>query len=154
MDCGFFGGIAIWGRIHVALIVALVGLLLGYKRRDVGVVIRVGLGSGALLALESVWTKALYGSWNPTSIYGLAVGDNPFATDGNQLVNQLGLWFSLDRGLLIWSPVVVFFCRRWRVAGDGSPTGAQALVWGGLAYTFVKGYGTVLGAATAFTVTG
>lgn len=136
---GLLGGVAIWGRLHVAVIVALVGILVGIRRREVGLIVRVGLGSGALLALQSVWTRSIYGSWTPTATYGLAVGDNPFNSSDNPLVNQLGFWVSPDRGLLVWTPVIVLLLpalvRSWPTLPDWS----RALVWGGLTYTTIQG---------------
>ena len=147
---GLFGGIAIWGRLHVAIIVALFGLLVGIRRRDVGIVLRVGLGSGIHLALQSAWTKCVYGSWNPASAYGLSVGDNPFNTDGIGLVNQLGFWVSPDRGLLVWSPIIILLVpamgRNWGRLPDWS----RALVWGGLIYTLLQGMRGSFGGGDAF----
>ncbi|MCY7289784.1 MAG: hypothetical protein LH624_16455 [Cryobacterium sp.] len=147
---GLFGGVAIWGRLHVAIIVALVGLWVGLKRRDVSVVWRVGIGSSALLALTSVWSKSLYGSWSLTASYGIAVGDNPFNTEGSGLANQLGFLVSLDRGLLVWTPIIVLLApalsRNWRSLPDWS----RSLVWGGIAYTVVQGMRNPFGGADSF----
>lgn len=138
---GLFGGVAIWGRLHTVVIVALVGLLVGLARRDPAVVVRVAVPSSILLALESLWTKALYGFWNPMAPYGLGVGDNPFNTagGGSGLVNQLGFWVAPGRGLLVWSPLILLLlpalARSWRLLPDWS----KALLWGGIAYTVVQG---------------
>lgn len=147
---GLFGGVALWGRLHATIIVAILGLWVGLKRRDVSLVVRVGLASGVLLALASLWTKWLYGSWNPTAVYGLAVGDNPFNGGGNSLVNQLGFWVSLDRGLLVWSPIIVLLvpamARNWRNLPDWS----RSLAWGGLVYTVVQGLRNPFGGGDSF----
>jgi alpha-1,2-mannosyltransferase len=136
---GLFGGVAIWGRLHVAVIVAVVGVLVGATRRDPWIVVKVGLSSGTLLALQCVWTEFVYGSWNPTSAYGIALGDDPFTTEGLGIVNQLGFWVSPDRGLLVWSPILLLLLpplvRKWRQLPDWS----TALVWGGLLYLVVQG---------------
>jgi alpha-1,2-mannosyltransferase len=132
---GLFGGIALWGRLHAALIVALLGLLVGLRRRDVRPVIQVGVVSGGCLALMSVWTYWMYDKWNPTSSYNAS----PYMEyDHFSIVNQLGMWVSPDKGFLIWTPVVLLLLpaliRSWRDIPDWS----RALVYGGLAYTVLQ----------------
>lgn len=136
---GIFGGIAIWGRLHVAVIVAIIGLFVGWSRRDLGIVTRVAAPSVALLALQGVWTKWLYGSWHPMAPYALTISDNPLNTKGVGFINHLGFWVAPDRGLLVWTPILLLLlpalCRHWRELPDW----AKALVWCGLAYTFIQG---------------
>lgn len=132
---GLFGGITLWGRLHAALIVALLGLLVGLRRRDLRPVFQVGVVSGGFLALMCVWTHWMYGTWNPTSSYNTA----PFVEyDHYSIVNQLGMWISPDKGFLVWTPVVVVMApalvRSWRDLPDWS----RSLVYGGLAYTVLQ----------------
>lgn len=137
---GAFGGIALWGRLNAALVVAVLGLLLSWRRRDLGVLIRIGSASGVLLLGYCAWVHWVYGTWNPTAAYGQSGGE---LVDGSaqyhfSLVNQLGMWIAPDRGILVWTPVILLLlpalARSWRSLPDWS----QSLVVSGLAYTLVE----------------
>jgi len=136
---GLFGGIALWGRLHVAVIVAVVGLLVGWRRRDPAVTMQVSLVSGLFLALQCVWTRWMYESWNPMSSYDTDPFENFLSEHGIDLINHLGLWVSPGRGMLIWTPLILVLLPAvigsWRRLPDWS----TALVWGGLAYTILQG---------------
>ncbi len=138
---GTFGGLALWGRPHTALIVAVVGLGVALARRQPRIALAVGLPAAAWMALASVWTHWLYGSWSPGGGYSASgyidsVSETPFG-DGlsDRLVNQLGMWVSLDRGILVWTPVLLVLLpaliRGWR----SFPDWAQWLAIGGVTYT-------------------
>jgi alpha-1,2-mannosyltransferase len=135
---GVFGGVAIWGRIHVALIVAVLGVLVGWRRRDPGAVVRIAVASGAFLAGMCVWIRWMYGTWNPLGAYD----SGTVAANADQyrfsLVNQLGMWVAPDRGILVWTPLVLLLLpalwRSWPTLPDWS----RSLVWGGLVYTIVE----------------
>jgi hypothetical protein len=147
---GLLGGVAIWGRLHVVIIVAILGLMVGWRRRDVGIVGRVASTSCAMLASQLMWTKWLYGSWSPMAPYAVSLEENAFNTDGVGLLNQLGFWIAPDRGILVWTPVIVLMLpalvRHWRDLPDWS----RALVWGGLAYTVVQGMRNPFGGGDGF----
>lgn len=135
---GVFGGITLWGRLHAAFIVALFGLLVGFRRREPSIVVKVGIGSAAFLVLMSAWTRWMYGTWNPTGSYDTG----PFATYAEDhrfsVTNQLGFWISPDRGILVWTPILLVLLpalvRSWRDLPDWS----RSLLWGGLAYTVLQ----------------
>ncbi len=134
---GVFGGIALWGRLHAAIIVAVVGVLLGWRRREPRITLVIGGISAAFLGLLCLWTRWMYGSWSPTGSYGgdtFAVGPQ-----GVQLVvSQLGMWIAPDRGILVWTPVLVLLApalfRGWREVPDW----ARSLLIGGLVYTILQ----------------
>lgn len=131
---GLFGGVLLWGRLHAALICAVVGLGLAWSRRRPWIAWRVGLASGAALALVSVWTRWMYGSWDPTS--GYRVTDFTGAAAGYALdpLNHLGLLVSADRGLLWWCPLLlVLGPTAWRHRHD-LPDWSRWLASGGTAY--------------------
>lgn len=136
---GVFGGIALWGRLHVAVIVAIVGLIVAWRRRDASIVVRVGVMSGLLLALQCVWTRWMYDSWNPIASYNTEPFEDFAGEHKLDVVNHLGFWVSPDRGLLVWTPLLLVLLpaviRNWRDLPDWS----TALVWGGLFYTFLQG---------------
>jgi hypothetical protein len=137
---GIFGGIALWGRLHAALIVAVLGLMLGWQRRDRGIVVRIAVAAGAFLIAYCAWVKWMYGTWSPTGVYGASGGE--LVEGGAQyhysLVNQLGMWIAPDRGILVWTPVVTLLvpalARSWRTLPDWS----RSLLVGGLVYTVVE----------------
>jgi len=136
---GFFGGITLWGRLHAAVIVAVLGLLVGLRRRSPAVVLRVGLVSGVFLLLLSGWTRWMYGTWDPTASYDTSPFTDYAAAHRLSVVNQLGFWVSPDRGIFVWTPVTLLLLpalvRSWR----GLPDWSRSLVWGGLAYTVLQG---------------
>lgn len=132
---GALGGVMLWGRLHAAVICAVLGLGLAWSRRRPGIAWRVGLASGAALALVSVWTRWMYGSWDPTS--GYRAGDFTDNAAGYALdpLNVLGLLVSADRGLLWWCPLLlVLGPTAWR-RRHGLPDWSRWLASGGLAYT-------------------
>lgn len=143
---GLFGGVALWGRLHAVLIVAVLGLGLALWRRRSVIVVRAGLVSAAFLGLAFVWTHQLYGKWEPAGGYD-ASGVATNATSGGpagtsmleRVVNQLGLWVSPDRGILLWTPVLVLLLpalvRSWRHLPDWS----RLLLVAGLTYAVVQG---------------
>ncbi|MEO6512221.1 MAG: hypothetical protein ABIO16_14580, partial [Nocardioides sp.] len=72
---GIFGGITLWGRLHAALIVGLLGLCLAIRRRNARIAVVMGAISIGFLALLGWWTHWMYGSWNPMSSYGEGISD-------------------------------------------------------------------------------
>jgi hypothetical protein len=136
---GVFGGVALWARLHAALIVAILGLFTAWRRRDTGMAIRVGTMSTAFLLLMGVWTRWMYGTWNPAGSYDSQTIANHVGESWHSLSNQLGLWVSPDRGIFVWTPAVLLLLpalvRSWR----DLPDWAQGLVWSGLAYTLLQG---------------
>lgn len=136
---GLFGGVALWGRLHVAVIVAVVGLLVGWRRRDPAVTLRVGLVSTVFLAVQCVWTRWMYESWNPMSSYDTDPFENFLSEHGVDLVNHLGLWVSPGRGILIWTPLILVLLPSLVASWRRLPDWSTALVWGGLAYTILQG---------------
>lgn len=132
---GVFGGVMLWGRLHAAVVCAVVGLGLAWTRRRPGIAWRVGTTSLLALALASVWTRWMYGSWDPTS--GYRAGDFTGQAAGHALdpFNWLGFLVSADRGLLWWCPMLlVLGPTAWRHRHD-LPDWSQWLAAGGAAYT-------------------
>jgi alpha-1,2-mannosyltransferase len=136
---GLFGGIALWARLPVALIVAIVGLYLGRRREDRTIVLQIGAVSGLFLALMCAWSRWMFATWNPMASYDQATLKNHAGSNVFSLVNQLGGWVSPDRGIFVWTPVVLLLLpalvRSWRDLPDWS----RALVVAGLAYTVFRG---------------
>lgn len=138
---GMFGGIALWGRLHMALPVAILGLGVALARRDPRIAVKVGIPSLTALGLASLWGHWLYGGWSPSGGYDVA-GYTQRATDSSdvlgRLVNHVGMWVAPDRGILVWTPVLVLLVpaviRSWK----GLPAWSRWLAIGGLAYLLVQ----------------
>lgn len=137
---GLFAGIGIWGRVHFALVLAVLGVLEAWRQRRPMVAVKAAVPGLALLGLMSVWTRWMYGEWRLTGNYStgevLALRDNYSSI----LLNELGLFFSLGRGLLIWTPLALVLIpavyRAWREL----PGWSRSLLVGGVVYTLVQGF--------------
>lgn len=139
---GLFGGIGLWGRLHVALIVAILGIGLAVWRRQPSIAVVVGVISGFFMLLAAAWSRWMYGGWDPQGPYASPTeyaGRTAASDPWDSVVNQLGLWVSADRGLLVWSPVLLLLLpalvRSWRDLPDWS----RFLAVAGLAYCLVQG---------------
>lgn len=138
---GVFAGVGLWGRLHVAVIAAVVGLAVASRRRNVGVALKVALPSLALMGLAAGWGKWVYGVWRPQGGYGTISGyANAAAASRHSLaVNELGLLVSPEVGLFVWTPVLLVLIAvailRWR----GIPDWAQWLAVGGALYLVIQG---------------
>lgn len=139
---GVCGGVALWGRLHVVVIVAAIGLSVAFVRRQPMVAVAVGVPSLMMLGLASAWSHWHYGTWSPSGAYNTApsrVSSGFGGTTSSVLENQLGLWFSPDRGFLVWTPVVLLLIpaivRSWR----SQPDWARVMPVAGLAYTLIQG---------------
>lgn len=131
---GVFGGVTLWGRLHAAVVCAVLGLGVAWVRRRPVIALRVGVASGAMLALVCLWTRWMYGSFDPTS--GYRAGD----FGGNvghyvlDLPNYLGFLVSADRGLVWWSPLLLLLVpAAWRNRHE-LPDWSRWLVLGGVSY--------------------
>ena len=135
---GLFGGVALWGRLHVALIVAVLGLVAAVVRRRPQVAVVVGAVSGGFLGLVCLWCYWMYGSWSPLSSYDTTLFADYADENRLNITNQLGMWISPDRGIFIWTPLLLLLTpalvRGWRDLPDWS----RALLLGGLAYTLLQ----------------
>ena len=87
---GLLASVAIWGRIHMAVIAAVLGLFVGWSRRRPDITAKVGLVTGASVALMSLWCRWMYGSWNPTASYSVTDFLDNAATKKVDVVNHLG----------------------------------------------------------------
>ncbi|WP_183094607.1 hypothetical protein [Nocardioides stalactiti] len=136
---GLCGGVALWGRLHAAVICAVLGVLLAVVRRRPAIAVRVGVVSGAMLALMSVWTYWMYGSWDPSS--GYRAGDFTGNADRNviDVVNFLGFWIAPDRGLLIWTPLLLVMAPALRRGWRDLPDWSRALLVSGVVYLLLQG---------------
>ena len=90
------------------------------------------------LLLVAVWTKWVYGSWNPTKLYGAG----SFAEVDKSLLdipNQLGMWISPDRGILVFTPLLLVLLPALVRAWGTLPLWTRTLLVAGLTYTLLQG---------------
>ena len=150
---GLLGGLGLWGRLHVAVVVAVLGLGVSVLRRSPRVAVLVAVPSVLLMGLAAVWSRWMYGEWDPSGGYGgVSVYAEQAAGGGrlDQLVNELGLWVSPGRGLLVLTPcVLVLVPAAWR-AWPALPEWVRSLALAGLAYAFVQGLMNVFAGGAGF----
>jgi alpha-1,2-mannosyltransferase len=140
---GVFLGLGMFGRPHIALIAAVLGLGLAWSRRDWRVAVSVALPSIASLGLLATWNRSVHGLWSIGGAYSDALIEKAaqgIGTGGgyDQLTNYLGFLVSLDRGFLIWSPVVLMFLPAVLRARRELPDWSIWLALGGVVYTFFQ----------------
>jgi len=150
---GAFGGVALWGRLHASLIVAVLGLVVSTRRRSLRPALSAGVVSAVFLAGATAWSRWVYGEWDPAGGYASVDVYATKAAEGerwDQLVNLAGLWVSPGRGLLVVTPCILLLVpalvRSWRALPDW----ATALLLGGLAYSVAQGLMNLFAGGTGF----
>ena len=139
---GLFGGIALWGRLHMVLVVAILGLVVATLRRRPGIAVRVALPSLVLLALAGLFSHAVFGHWRPTGGYGTPSAYAAHAVEADrlrQITNYVGLLVAPDRGLFVWTPVLLLLPLSVRRVWRETPDWVRALSAGGVVYLVVQG---------------
>lgn len=140
---GLFLGVGMLGRPHIALVAALLGLGLLWSRRSLRPAIGLAVPTVVTLGALAVWNHWMFGIW---SVGGAYAGKGAAAAEGfsgseewhgrfPQLVNVAGFLFSPDKGLLVWTPLLLVLLpavvRAWRQVPDWS----RWLAVGGVLYT-------------------
>jgi hypothetical protein len=137
---GVFGGVTLWGRLHAAFIVAVLGVTVGWVRRSPRITAVVGLWSLACLGLFSVWTKWWNGSWSPMASYGSDVINEVAVTGWHHLSSVLTLFVAADRGIFLWTPVFALLLPAVVRGWSDVPDWARGLLFGSLAYVLLQGW--------------
>lgn len=144
---GALGGLAMWGRPHAAIICAVVGVWIAWRRRDPIIALKAGAAGSVMLTLLAIWNHWFYGTWSPT---GLRDPMTYSREESLAVVNQLGLWISPDRGILVWTPIILLLsasvARNWK----NLPEWSRALLVGGLIYTIAQGQANKYSGGSAF----
>ncbi|MDX6372085.1 MAG: hypothetical protein QOD98_1073 [Nocardioidaceae bacterium] len=134
---GAGGVLLLWARPHAAVIVAVVGLSLAWRERRIGIAVRSGVPGLLSLPLLCAWTHWVYGSWSPFPLFG----SGAFAQVQQSLFdlpNQLAMWVAPDRGLFVYTPVLLLLLPTLVRVRRQLPAWSTALLLGGLAYTVLQ----------------
>ena len=132
---GVFLGVGMLGRPHLALVAAVLGLGLAWSRRDWLIAVKLAIPTTLSLGMLAMWNRAVHGAWSISGGYTDVVDRATKGVEetlGYDLVdNYVGFFVAFNRGLLIWTPVLLLFVPAvWRarkslpdwslVAGAGS----------------------------------
>lgn len=143
---GVLLGVGMLGRPHLAVVAAVVGLGLAVTRRSWRPLAALGLPTVTTLGVLGLWNRMMFGEWSVGGAYAgrgegaLAGFQGSAEWDGAypQLVNYLGFLLAPDRGLLVWTPILllllVVLARSWRHTPDWS----RWLALGGVLYTVLQ----------------
>lgn len=143
---GLFLAVGILGRPHIALVAAILGFGMAISRQHWRPLLEVAVPTVSALGVLLVWNHWMFGVWSIGGAYQgrteAAVsgfhGSSEWAGSHAQLVNYLGFFFSFDRGLFVWTPVLLLLLpsviRSWRDV----PSWSKWLALGGVAYSFVQ----------------
>lgn len=140
---GLFLAIGITARPHVAVIALILGVGATWLVRSWRPVMQVGLLSGAGMAALVAWNRYVYGEWSIGGSYGqsvtaMATGTSYGSPDGSVLKNAAGYLFAADRGVVVWTPLLVWLIPAvWRARRD-VPGWTWMLALGGLGYAGVQ----------------
>lgn len=147
---GAFLGLGMLGRPHLALVAAALGLGVALSRRDVRPALQVAIPTLASLGFLAVWNYWMFGVWGIEGAYagrtaavvGGFEGSDEFTPPENgpssQVVNYLGFLVAPDRGLLIWSPMIVLLLPALVRAWGKLPSWSRWLLVGGVLYTLAQ----------------
>jgi hypothetical protein len=122
------------------VIAAVVGLYLGWRRKDFRIVIRIGASSALGLVMLAVWNHAVFGSWSLRGGYNGYVTENILSpantTPFYKFANVLGFLAAPDRGLLVWTPAILLLLPfvPWRRLPDW----VRGFLLAGIVYSAVQ----------------
>ena len=138
---GIFLGVGITARPHLALVAAIVGIGMSWTRRDPKIAFAVGIPSLSAVGLLLLWNHWVFGVWNLQGGYDDYVVQNISGGEAGPsggLLNLLGFLVSPDRGLLIWSPMILILLPALIRSWSKLPAWTKWLLVGGIVYTLVQ----------------
>lgn len=139
---GAFLGLGIVARPHVAVIAAVVGTYLAWRRRDWRIALRMGLASSMGVLALSLWNRLVFESWGLRGGYQPYVTENLVGSASRTLAyhfgNLLGFLAAPDRGLLVWTPVILLLLPWLLAAWRQMPDWTRGFVLAGLAYSMIQ----------------
>lgn len=137
---GLFGGLGICGRLHLAVIVAVVGLGVAVARRRPAIAVKVACTSLPFVGLCSAVGHWWYGSWSPSA--GYMAGDLAAWPATRTWIEQsgdvAGMFVSPGYGILVWTPCLLLLAPSLPAAWREAPDWVRALAAGGLGYLVIQ----------------
>ncbi|TQK70599.1 hypothetical protein [Nocardioides sp. SLBN-35] len=139
---GILGGVALVGRLHLAVVVAVLGVGVALARRQPGIAVRIAVGSLPFVLLSSVWGHWLYGSWSPTAGYAASsLSAWPASRSWpERAADVAGILVSPGVGVLVWTPCLLVLLPLLRGAWREAPDWVRALAVGGAVYLLIQVY--------------
>lgn len=141
---GAFFGVAVLGRPHLAVVAAVVGVGLAFVARRSRPMFAVGVPAAVGMAALISWNRWMFGTWSVGGGYvgkerALAAGPTPTGERlPGYLENVAGFLVSPDRGLLVWTPVLLVLVPALVRGWTALPLWTRLLLVGGVAYSLVQ----------------
>jgi hypothetical protein len=120
-------------------VACVVGILLAWWRRDVRILVRIGVPTVTALLVLSAWALYVSGTPSPLGGYGKSTGDLAFGK-GTYVTSLPGFLVSPERGMLVWTPVLFLVAAAMWAGWRAAPDWTKALFAGGVAYTLLQIY--------------
>ncbi len=136
---GLAYGAGILVRPHIAVVAAVLGLVVGFRRRDWRPVVAVGLGAGIGLAALLTYNAAVHGAPSVSGGYPPVLLERALAVDAWSFVRNVARGLAHPRyGLLIWAPFLLpLGLAAWRDR-RAVPDWTVAAALGGIAYLLLQ----------------
>jgi alpha-1,2-mannosyltransferase len=133
--------VAVLARAHVAAIALVLGLGVALWQRRPAIALKVGLPTAVALAVVVGANAAKYGA--PSLAGGRDYVTSNLTMAGSEaaqsyLANLAGFLFSADRGVLLWTPVLLVLAPSAIRAVRTAPDWVVCLALGGLLYTAIQ----------------
>jgi hypothetical protein len=136
---GLSYGVSVLARPQTAVVPAITGLWRSAVARDPRPALAIGLTSGAAVALLSLYSQVLFGTWLPIAGYNPAkveaLATTSLAVFAERWLQSL---LHVERGVLVYTPVAAVMLpmvwRAWRASPDWVRSSAVA----GLVYLAVQ----------------
>lgn len=139
LGSGLAFGAAVLTRPPLALIAAGTGLARGFTERKLRPLVLIGTGAMFGLVLFVTYNQWIFGSPSLSAGYGSSFQDRVLHGGSTSYVeNLLGALFSVDRGLLVYSPLLVLLIPGLRTAWKTAPGWVKGSTLGGVAYLLLQ----------------
>lgn len=140
---GVMFGFSVLTRPQTAVIAAIVGLYLGVRKRNLWPVVRIGAGSLLGLGAYLLYNQLLFGGDVPVESGGYFVDGLDSGGPFTYLADLGRVFFDLERGVLLYSPFLIFLLPGIRRAWRAAPHWVQGAALGGTLYLLVQIRGNV-----------
>jgi hypothetical protein len=132
-------GAAILTRPHLAVVAAAVGLAIGFSRRTVSPIARIGASSGAGLGALVLYNWSVFG--HPSIRGGYHTGFVENLVDPDIVAYAANVWgalFDLSNGLFIWAPFLLLLIAAVPAVWRRVPPWALGAALGGVVYLLIQ----------------